>query len=254
VNGGDTANVSLTVTCVNDAPTANDDSPTVSGNSPATPIDVLDNDTDIEDDAITISSSTQPDNGIVILTGGSPGARTGLTYQPDAGYCSDPPTDPTDDFTYTVNGGSQATVSVTVDCSQPPNAGNDNATVSQNGLPTAIPVLANDNDPDGGPPLSITETTQPGHGTVVITGGGTGLTYQPDAGYCNTPSGATDNFTYTLNGVSAATVAMTVTCPSSPGTTTPPQQTVPAPPVTRCKKGFKRVRGKCKKKKRKRRS
>ncbi len=35
----------------------------------------------------------------------------------------------------------------------------------------------------------------------MITGGGTGLTYQPDADYCNDPGAApTDDFTYTLNG------------------------------------------------------
>ena len=41
--------------------------------------------------------------------------------------------------------------------------------------------------------------TQPANGTVVITGGGTGLTYAPDANYCNDPPGTTpDTFTYTL--------------------------------------------------------
>ena len=45
---------------------------------------------------------------------------------------------------------------------------------------TAIDVLANDTDADGGP-KTIASVTQPANGTVVITGGGTGLTYQPDA-------------------------------------------------------------------------
>ena len=40
----------------------------------------------------------------------SPGAHTGLTYQPDANSCG------SDTFTYTVNGGSSATVSMTVTC------------------------------------------------------------------------------------------------------------------------------------------
>ena len=38
-----------------------------------------------------------------------------LTYQPDPNYCNDPP-GPPDTFTYTLNGGSTATVSVTVTC------------------------------------------------------------------------------------------------------------------------------------------
>ena len=52
--------------------------------------------------------------------------------------------------------------------------------------PTAIAVLANDTDVDGGT-MSIASVTQPANGAVVITGGGTGiLTYQPNANYCNT--------------------------------------------------------------------
>ena len=50
-----------------------------------------------------------------------------------------------------------------------------------------IDVLANDTDTDGGP-KTIASVTQPANGTVVITGGGAGLTYQPDADYCNTPA------------------------------------------------------------------
>ena len=52
---------------------------------------------------------------------------------------------------------------------------------------------------------------------VVITGGGTGLTYQPNANYCNTPPGTTlDTFTYTLSpGGDSATVAVTVNCLST---------------------------------------
>ena len=48
---------------------------------------------------------------------------------------------------------------------------------------------------------------------MVITGGGAGLTYEPDADYCNDRAGAApDTFTYTLNGGDTATVTVTVTC------------------------------------------
>ena len=71
-------------------------------------------------------------------------------------------------------------------------------------------MLGNDTDVDGGP-NSIGSVTQPANGTVVITGGGTGLTYQPNPGYCNTPPGtALDTFTYTLNGGRTATVSVMV--------------------------------------------
>ena len=47
---------------------------------------------------------------------------------------------------------------------------------------------------------------------MAITGGGTGLTYEPDANYCNNPPGtALDTFTYTLNGGSTLTFVGTNT-------------------------------------------
>ena len=63
-------------------------------------------------------------------------------------------------------------------------------------------------------PISIFSVTQPANGTVVITSGGTGLTYAPNPNYCNNPPGTTlDTFTYTLTpGGSTATVTVTVTC------------------------------------------
>jgi Ca2+-binding RTX toxin-like protein len=72
-------------------------------------------------------------------------------------------------------------------------------------------VLANDTDTDGGP-KTIASVTQPTNGTVVITGSGSGLTYKPNADYCNRGS-PTDDFNYnTFNGGSEAIVNMTVTC------------------------------------------
>jgi hypothetical protein len=252
LNGGSTGTVSVTIICVDDDPVAVDDSPAVAGNSGANPLNVLSNDTDIDGGPKAISSFTAPDHGSVSGTGGSTNAWTGLTYTPEHGYCGD------DSFDYTLTpGGDTATVSVVVDCSTAPTAVNDSATVLRNAPATLLDVRANDTDPDGGP-MVITDTSDPAHGTVEINFDGTALSYKPDAGYCNTPGGPTDNFSYTLNGGSAATVFMTVTCPSLPPpttTSTTPQQQVQAnPPVTKkCKKGFKKVKGKCKKKKRKRR-
>ena len=70
-------------------------------------------------------------------------------------------------------------------------------------------MLTNDTDPDGGA-MTIDSVTQPAHGSVAITGGGTGLTYTPNPNYCNSdPPASTDDFTYTLNGGSTATVSVT---------------------------------------------
>jgi hypothetical protein len=102
------------------------------------------------------------------------------------------------------------------DVDDPPAAANDTATVAEDSGPSAVDVLANDPDPDGGP-KSIESVTQPGHGTVQITGGGTGLSYEPDPDYCNDPGGEADEFEYTLApGGSTAAVAVTVSCEDDP--------------------------------------
>jgi Ca2+-binding RTX toxin-like protein len=89
-----------------------------------------------------------------------------------------------------------------------PNAVADSAVVDEDAGPTAIPVLANDSDPDGDS-LAITAASDGAHGTVAITGGGNGLTYAPEVDY----NGA-DSFTYTVSdgqgGEDTATVSVTV--------------------------------------------
>ena len=95
----------------------------------------------------------------------------------------------------------------------PPVAVNDSATVLEDAAATAITVLTNDTDVDGGP-KTISSARRPGERDGrAHRRPGTGLTYQPDPNYCNDPPGTTpDTFTYTLNGGSTATVSMTVTC------------------------------------------
>ncbi|MEA2602915.1 MAG: hypothetical protein QOF89_3907 [Acidobacteriota bacterium] len=208
--GGSSTTVSMTVTCVDDPPTAVNDAATVSEDSGANAIDVLANDTDIDAGPKSVASVTQPANGVVVITGGG----TGLTYAPNADYCNTPPGTTLDTFTYTLTpGGSSATVTVNVTCvDDAPVAVNDAATVNEDSGPNAINVLANDTDVDAGP-KSVASVTQPANGVVVITGGGTGLTYAPNADYCNSVSGTPDTFTYTLTpGSSTATVTVTVTC------------------------------------------
>jgi len=209
VDGGSTATVSVTVTCVDDAPTAVDDTATVTEDDSAAAVDVLGNDTDPDGGPMTITAVTQPADGTVAITG----SGAGLTYRPDADYCNTPPGGAPDTFTYTLNGGSTASVSMTVTCvDDAPVAVDDTATVLEDDPATAVDVLANDTDVDGGP-RTIASVTQPAHGTVVITGGGTGLTYRPAADYCNDPGAEPDDtFTYTLDGGSTGTVSITVTC------------------------------------------
>ena len=92
-------------------------------------------------------------------------------------------------FTYTIsdgNGGTATgTVNVTVNnVNDNPTAADDTATVDEDSGANAVNVLLNDSfAPDVGETLTITAVTQGAHGSVVITGGGTGLTFAPSANY-----------------------------------------------------------------------
>jgi hypothetical protein len=111
LNGGSNGVVSVTVLCVDDAPTARNDSVTVAQDSGSTTIDVLANDTDLDGGSKSITFATDPANGTVGFVG-APGSFTALSYQPDFGFCSVKP----DEFEYGITGGSAAVVSVTVTC------------------------------------------------------------------------------------------------------------------------------------------
>jgi hypothetical protein len=96
----------ITLTPVNDPPTANDDSASVPPDSGANPIDVLANDTFVPDiaETLTITSVTQGASGAVAITGGG----AGLTYTPNPGFTG------VDTFTYTISDGNGGTDMATV--------------------------------------------------------------------------------------------------------------------------------------------
>ena len=117
LNGGFTASVAVTVDCFSQPPIARSDAATFVEDGSAAAIVVLANDTDVDGGWRAIASATDPAHGTVLLSGGLPGARTALTYQPDADYCNEPPGAAADTFDYTlIPGGSTATVSVWVTC------------------------------------------------------------------------------------------------------------------------------------------
>jgi hypothetical protein len=112
-NGGvASATVNITVTPVDDAPTAVDDAVTVAEASTNNVINVLVNDTDSDGGTNTVTAVTAPAHGTAAV--GAGGAN--VTYTPASGYCNQGPNEPRDSFTYTLNGGSTATVFVTVTC------------------------------------------------------------------------------------------------------------------------------------------
>ena len=75
----DTADVSITIDPVNDAPVAPDDTATMNEDAGATAIDVLGNDSDVDGDDLTIVAKTDGVSGVVAITGGG----SGLTYRPN---------------------------------------------------------------------------------------------------------------------------------------------------------------------------
>ena len=215
--------VTITVASVNDAPDAVNDSLTLAEDAAPTRISVLTNDTTAPDfnETLTITSVGAAANGTVTHDG------TSVTYRPAPNFHGN------DSFSYTVSDGSggvdTATVTVTVtSVNDAPTATDDSFTVLQNSGPTAVSVLSNDSAaPDLGETLTIVSVVQPANGTVVVTGGGTGLTYAPNTGF----TGA-DPFTYTVSdgngGTDTATVTATVAAVNTEPVNTlpPPQQTI----------------------------
>jgi uncharacterized protein (TIGR03382 family) len=191
-----TARVAITVTSVDDVPLALPDAPSVVEDTP-TPIAVLDNDTGLGDGPITVTIAIDPTHGTVVV---NPDGT--VTYTPDPDY-SGP-----DTFSYTVTDGngqtSTAAVVVTVTpIDDVPTAAADTATIVED-TPTAIDLLGNDTGLGDGP-ITVTITTPPEHGEVVVNGDGT-VTYTPDPDYHGP-----DTFAYTVTDADGQTSTATVT-------------------------------------------
>jgi hypothetical protein len=89
-------------------------------------------------------------------------------------------------------------------CNLPPQPGDDTATTTRN-RSVAVPVLANDADPNGDP-LAVRSLSLPAHGTAAILATGEVL-YTPAPGFAGT-----DRFSYEVtDGELAATGRVTVT-------------------------------------------
>jgi CshA-type fibril repeat protein len=175
-NDGNTSNVAtITITVT---PAGSDDTQTTNTNTPVT-TNVLSNDP--SGPSLDLTAVSDPPHGTVTIAGAATGT---VTYTPDAGFAG------VDSYTYTacVPGAVPAlcttqTVTVTVS----PTGANDTAVTGLN-TPVVVPVLAND---PSAPGVTVSETSDPPHGTLVVNSDGT-VTYTPDAGFSGT-----DTFTYT---------------------------------------------------------
>jgi hypothetical protein len=188
----------------NTNPVANGDSATVAEDGTVN-IDVLANDTDADNDNLTITSKTDGSNGTVTIVN-----DTSVTYAPAAGFSG------TDTFTYTITdgegGNSSATVSVTVTAKQSTNSNPvavDDSAAVQSGASVEIDVLDNDTDADGDT-LTLETVSDASNGTVSIEDGK--AVYVANSGFTGT-----DSFGYTVSdgeGLGYGTVTVTVSSPA----------------------------------------
>ncbi|PNM43583.1 tandem-95 repeat protein [Vibrio harveyi] len=158
----DDATVAVTVNPVNDAPVAVDDTVTTDEDTAVT-IDVLANDSDPENDTLTITAASVPaEQGTVAIVDGK------LVFTPAENFNGDAT------ISYTISDGQltdDATVAVTVNpVNDAPVAVNDAVSTDEDTAVT-IDVLANDSDPENDQ-LTITNASVPAEqGTVTIVDG-----------------------------------------------------------------------------------
>jgi uncharacterized protein YhjY with autotransporter beta-barrel domain len=207
--GSDTGTVTIDVVPDNLPPVANADTATTDATVPVV-IDVLANDTDPDQDPLTITRlNTAPGGGNAEI------AANGLsiTYTPGPGFVGQ------DGFEYEISDGRGGTalgaVTVTVN-NRPPVAVDDAVTTNQD-TPVTLNVFVNDSEPDGDL-LVFGGVTQPANGSATWVGQSLqngSIEYVPNAGF----SGQ-DSFTYTVEdtagGSATATVTVTVVSTNQP--------------------------------------
>ncbi len=186
----------------NGAPTAVADTATTTYGTQVT-IQVLSNDTDPDNDLLTLIDSTNGTNGTVSFS------DSAITYKPNAGFSGE------DSFSYTITDGhghtaiGQVKVTVGAAPNRAPTAVTDTVTTNY-GAAVTINALSNDTDPENDT-LTVTGNTQASNGTV--TRSGNTFTYTPRSGF----SGA-DSFSYTISDGkgNAATGLVNVTVGAAP--------------------------------------
>ncbi|MEO1267318.1 MAG: cadherin-like domain-containing protein [Myxococcota bacterium] len=218
----DPVTVTITVNPQNDRPVANNDtSPGYTVNEDTmlqvslAADGVLDNDTDIDGDALTAVLDDDVNNGTLSL---NPNGT--FTYQPNPDFNG------TDSFTYFANDGNlnsstTATVLITVNAvndrpvavNDPTTPGDPNYTVDEDGtlnVSAGAGVLANDTDVDLGDTLDATSVSSASSGTLNLNTNTGAFSYEPEQDFNGTVT-----FTYrvtdgSLTSSNTATVTITV--------------------------------------------
>ncbi|MCB9149972.1 MAG: tandem-95 repeat protein [Caldilineaceae bacterium] len=194
--------VDITVNAVNDAPVAANDSYSTDEDTALTvgAPGVLANDSDVENDALSVELVNGPAHGTLMLNGDG-----SFSYTPAANFNG------SDSFTYQVNDGmadsNTATVAMTVNpVNDAPVAANDSYLTDED-VPLTVDapgVQENDNDVDGDT-LTSAVVDNPAHGSVTLNGDGS-FTYTPSQDY-----NGSDSFIYKLNDGAADSNTATVT-------------------------------------------
>ena len=192
----------ITVTAVNDAPVAVANTLTVDEDSSISNTDVIANDTDVEDDTLTLTAVSTDGTGTVAVN--SDGLS--VDYTPAANFNG------TETITYTVSDGtdtSEGTFTITVTAvNDAPVAIEDSLEVIEDSTLTSTDVIANDTDIDGDT-LSLTAVSTDGTGTVAVNSDGLSVDYTPAANF-----NGTETITYTVSDgtdTSEGTFTVTVT-------------------------------------------
>ena len=193
-----TANVTVTVIPVNDAPIAYNDTYTILEDVPLNvpAPGILANDTDVDGDALTAVLVSNVSKGSLTLN-----ANGSFTYNPNTN------SNGSDSFTYRANdgltSGNVATVTINVTPVNDVPFANDDSTNTLEDVSVTVQVLANDSDVEG-TPLIITSTSTT-NGTAVISG--TNIVFTPSTNFNGTVV-----FSYTVSdGTNFDTANVTVT-------------------------------------------
>lgn len=212
-----TATVTLSIKNINDPPEALDDTAQTLGNT-AVNITVLTNDSDPENNQLTVTSATVPSNtGTVVIN-----PNNSLTYTPSNNF------EGKTEIDYNISDNNEGTASAKVFVSvgvlnDVPVANNDSYTLTEDiqlvvdGISFAT-LLANDTDADGDT-LTVQRVNNVSNGTLVLSTNGT-FTYQPNPNFAGN-----DSFRYQAldgeGGANSATVNLTITAVNDNPTANP---------------------------------
>jgi subtilisin-like proprotein convertase family protein/Ca2+-binding RTX toxin-like protein len=196
--GTATTTVSVDVAAVNDGPTSVTDTASTSEDVPTTILaaTLLANDSDVEDDALTITSVGNAVDGTVSLDGNGD-----VSFTPDADFNGSA----TFDYTVSDSNGGSATETVTVSVgavNDAPVAVDGTVQVAMDGS-ASWKLAATDVDDVAGD-LTFALETGPSNGAVVVNGDGT-YTYTPTSSYVGA-----DSFQYRVTDVGGLTSVATM--------------------------------------------